>query len=280
MPGRIGRIGWLRSRAWHWDFSSTQTTTAFSGGSTYRPTTSATLAASRGSVENLNPSVPCGCRQNRRHSREIESWLAGAAQPPGPPPARPVRHPLRGQQSIRPRRHRGGQDLAHRLIGQHRPRPARPRCVLQPGQPILAGVSAKLAQDTKFWHAKRALCGFNAARVPAVTVTGLRHGPMEVLAYHSGDHVHDVVPVVAEAAQAAEPSAMSRAGRQPATDSRRPGAWLCAASGWTARHHNHLFIAPQRIFEFGVLRLDQEREFVLVAGIQQFEVESLVGAVP
>jgi hypothetical protein len=32
MPERIGRIGWLRSRAWHRDFSSMQTTTAFSGG--------------------------------------------------------------------------------------------------------------------------------------------------------------------------------------------------------------------------------------------------------
>jgi hypothetical protein len=37
--------------------------------------TSRTLASSRGSTENLNPSVRCGCRQNRRHSREIESWL-------------------------------------------------------------------------------------------------------------------------------------------------------------------------------------------------------------
>jgi hypothetical protein len=26
-------------------------------------------------VENLKPSVRCGCRQNRRHSRAIESWL-------------------------------------------------------------------------------------------------------------------------------------------------------------------------------------------------------------
>ena len=25
--------------------------------------------------QNLNPSVLCGCRQNRRHNREIESWL-------------------------------------------------------------------------------------------------------------------------------------------------------------------------------------------------------------
>src|SRR5258708_12859851 len=75
MPGVIGRIGWDRSRAWHWLFSSTQITTAFSGGCRYRPATSRTLASSCGSAENLNPSVRCGARQNRRHSREIESWL-------------------------------------------------------------------------------------------------------------------------------------------------------------------------------------------------------------
>ena len=54
--GRIGRTGRVRSRAWIW-VSSTQTTTAFSGGARYRPTTSRTLASSCGSVENLNPSV-------------------------------------------------------------------------------------------------------------------------------------------------------------------------------------------------------------------------------
>ena len=41
----------------------------------YRPATSRTLASSCGPVENLNPSVRCGCRQNLRHSPEIESWL-------------------------------------------------------------------------------------------------------------------------------------------------------------------------------------------------------------
>src|SRR5665647_1594974 len=52
-PGRIGKIGAVRSRAWIWVFSSTQTTTAFVGGSRYRPTTSRILASSSGSVENL-----------------------------------------------------------------------------------------------------------------------------------------------------------------------------------------------------------------------------------
>lgn len=32
-PGIIGRTGWDRSRAWICDFSSTQRTSAFSGGS-------------------------------------------------------------------------------------------------------------------------------------------------------------------------------------------------------------------------------------------------------
>jgi hypothetical protein len=32
MPGIIGNTGWDRSRAWTWDFSSTQSTTALSGG--------------------------------------------------------------------------------------------------------------------------------------------------------------------------------------------------------------------------------------------------------
>lgn len=33
-PGRIGSMGWLRSNAWIWLFSSTQSTTACSGGAT------------------------------------------------------------------------------------------------------------------------------------------------------------------------------------------------------------------------------------------------------
>jgi hypothetical protein len=33
MPGIIGNAGWLRASAWIWDFSSTHSTTAASGGS-------------------------------------------------------------------------------------------------------------------------------------------------------------------------------------------------------------------------------------------------------
>ena len=44
-----------------WLFSSMQSTTAFSGGCRYSPTTSRTLASSSGSVENLNVSTRQGC---------------------------------------------------------------------------------------------------------------------------------------------------------------------------------------------------------------------------
>jgi hypothetical protein len=40
MPGIIGNAGWLRASAWIWDFSSTHSTTAASGGSRYSPTIS------------------------------------------------------------------------------------------------------------------------------------------------------------------------------------------------------------------------------------------------
>jgi hypothetical protein len=67
----------VRSGAWHCDLSSTPTTTAFPGGFTYSPATSRTLASSSGPAENLKPSLRRGCRQNRRHTRVMESWLTG-----------------------------------------------------------------------------------------------------------------------------------------------------------------------------------------------------------
>src|SRR5665213_2673487 len=67
MPGRIGRIGAVRSRAWTWDFSSTHSTIAFSGGHKYNPTTSRILASSSGSVENLNVPKRHGCRPHFFH---------------------------------------------------------------------------------------------------------------------------------------------------------------------------------------------------------------------
>ena len=56
----------MRSKAWIWVFSSTQTTTAFCGGFMYSPTTSRTFASNSGSVENLNVSTRQGCKSQRR----------------------------------------------------------------------------------------------------------------------------------------------------------------------------------------------------------------------
>jgi hypothetical protein len=56
-PGIIGSTGAVRSRAWIRDFSSTQSTRAFSGGSTYSPTTSRTLSMNCGSLLILNVST-------------------------------------------------------------------------------------------------------------------------------------------------------------------------------------------------------------------------------
>ena len=63
----------MRFRAWIWDFSSTHSTTAFSGGSRYSPIMSLTLASSSGSVENFNVSLRQGLRQNCRQHRATEA---------------------------------------------------------------------------------------------------------------------------------------------------------------------------------------------------------------
>jgi hypothetical protein len=73
----------VRSRAWIWDFSSIESTTAFSGGSIYRPTTSRTFASSCGPVENLKLSRRHGCRPHLRqiratHTFEMPSWAASS----------------------------------------------------------------------------------------------------------------------------------------------------------------------------------------------------------
>ena len=73
-PGRIGRIGTVRSRAWIWDFSSTQSTIAFSVGARYNPMTSVTFATSSGSVENLNVSRRHGWTPYSRQARAIGAF--------------------------------------------------------------------------------------------------------------------------------------------------------------------------------------------------------------
>jgi hypothetical protein len=57
-PFFIGSDGWVRSNAWIWLFSSMHSTTACSGGSRYKPTTSVSLNA--GSLETLKVSTRCG----------------------------------------------------------------------------------------------------------------------------------------------------------------------------------------------------------------------------
>ena len=56
VPGSIGRIGAVRSRAWICDFSSTHSTTARSGGLRYSPTTSLTLSTNCGSFDSFQES--------------------------------------------------------------------------------------------------------------------------------------------------------------------------------------------------------------------------------
>jgi len=58
--GCIGSTWAVGSRAWIWDFSSTLSTTVFSGGFSYNPTTSPTFASRSGSVENRNDSARQG----------------------------------------------------------------------------------------------------------------------------------------------------------------------------------------------------------------------------
>src|SRR5947209_17067462 len=61
-PFLIGSPGWVRSSAWIWLFSSTQSTIDCCGGFRYRPTTSVIFSRNFGSRESLKVSVRCGCR--------------------------------------------------------------------------------------------------------------------------------------------------------------------------------------------------------------------------
>src|SRR6266568_762093 len=58
------------------DFSSTHSTTAFSGGLWYRPTTSTTFSTNSGSVDSLNVPVKCGLMSNLRQIRPIVDLLS------------------------------------------------------------------------------------------------------------------------------------------------------------------------------------------------------------
>src|SRR5580704_17252559 len=71
MPGIIGSTGWDRSSAWIWLFSSTHSTTAFSGGLWYSPTTSTTFSTNSGSDDSLKVSHKCGFRPKSRQIRAM-----------------------------------------------------------------------------------------------------------------------------------------------------------------------------------------------------------------
>ncbi len=104
--------------------------------------------------------------------------------------------------------------------------------------------------------------------VARIELPMLLHGPVKVVADHGCDHVHDVVPVVAEGGEPLHrlPCPGRVIGQQLARDNLVHRDVQPRAERLTV--DDHLFIAAERVFEFCVLRLDQEREFVLVCRIQ------------
>ena len=125
-PGIIGSTGADRSSAWIWDFSSTQSTSARSGGSRYSPTTSRTLSMNCGSVDSLKVSTRCGLSPNARQIRptvDFDSPLSAAID---------ARRPVRGVGGLALQG--GHHDLLDLLVGD-RARRARARLVDQPVQP-------------------------------------------------------------------------------------------------------------------------------------------------
>src|SRR5918995_1448334 len=76
MPGIIGSTGWDRSSACTWDFSSTHSTSARSGGSRYSPTTSRTFSMNCGSPDSLKVSVRCGLSRNAFQIRPTVDLLS------------------------------------------------------------------------------------------------------------------------------------------------------------------------------------------------------------
>jgi hypothetical protein len=84
-PRCRGGIGWVRSSAWIWDFSSTHSTTAFSGRARSRPSTSVTLPTSSGSVENPERLVPSAAHRSPRDRDRDADPAAEAAGRYGAP---------------------------------------------------------------------------------------------------------------------------------------------------------------------------------------------------
>ena len=69
----------MRSNACIWDFSSTASTIAATGGSRYNPTMSRTFSMNCGSVDSFHESTRCGLSPNARQIRETAVWFNPAA---------------------------------------------------------------------------------------------------------------------------------------------------------------------------------------------------------
>jgi hypothetical protein len=132
-----------------WLFSSTDSTTAWAGGSTYRPTMSSSLAANAGSLDSLKRLTRCGCKPCAAQIR----WTERSEMPAASAIARPVQwvaspggdHPL----DLRP----GQRRLARRpaLVLQQSGDPRRHEAFLPPPYRRLG--AAHLAPDRKRAHA-------------------------------------------------------------------------------------------------------------------------------
>ena len=120
-----GRTGCVRSSAWIWLFSSTQSTSARSGGERYRPTMSRTLSTKCGSLESLE------------RLRAVRLQAEGA---PDAPDRRVRKAAFLGHRAQRPmggvrRRRRRAErplDILGHLIVRERSRPSRPRLTDSP----------------------------------------------------------------------------------------------------------------------------------------------------
>ena len=113
--------------AWIWDFSSTHSTTARSGGLRYSPTTSRTLSMNSGSFDSFQDSWRWGCSPNARQIRDTADCVSPTSA------GHRARRPVRG---VLGRALQGLDDHLLDLGVGHRPRPPRTRLVGQAVKPI------------------------------------------------------------------------------------------------------------------------------------------------
>jgi hypothetical protein len=117
--------------------------------------------------------------------------------------------------------------------------------------------------------------------ISTIELPFLGHDPVKVLADQFHDHVHHVVPVVAEPGQPLNclPRLGRVVGRQLVRDHSvqrdvQPRVHRLAAGG------SDLFMPLERPCHLEVLCLEQEPALVLVVRIQQLQVEPLIGPMP